>query len=119
MQELQKTEEPEIPATDDTTTAAGNFVSRALETLLEFPGLSLLKPIVGGFLPALAGNLMLALAAVAAPLLLGLLLLRTLFGGKRASSVVCHVHALKYLNGSADVIHILAQHVAPNSIVPG
>lgn len=86
--ELQKTEEPEMPATDDTTTAAGNFVSRALGTLLEFPGLSLLKPVVGGFLPALAGNLLLALAAVAAPLLLGLLLLRTLFGGKRARTVV-------------------------------
>lgn len=76
-------------------------MSRTLETLLDFPGFSLLKPLISGFLPALAGSVFLALAAVAVPLLLGLLLLRTLFGGKRASSVVCQVHAFQRLMLSA------------------
>ena len=86
---MQKTEEPEVPEADEATATTGNFVSRALETVLNLPGISLLKPSLSGILATLAGNTLLALATVAAPALLGLLLLRSLFGGKRASSVVC------------------------------
>ena len=97
LQEVQKTEEPEVPEADDAAPTTGNFVSRLLETVLDLPGFSLLKPSLSGILATLAGNTLLALAAAAAPLLLGLLLLRTLFGGKRASSVVsplCHPASL-------------------------
>lgn len=88
MQEVQKTEEPEVPEGDSITESTGNFVSKALEKVLDLPGFSLLRPSLSSFLPVLAGNTLLALAAVLAPLLLGLLLLKTLFGGKRASSMV-------------------------------
>ena len=88
MQEVQKTEEPEVPEGDSIAESTGNFVSKAIEKVLDLPGFSLLKPSLSSFLPVLAGNTLLALAAVAAPVLLSLLLLRTLFGGKRASSMV-------------------------------
>ena len=89
MQELQEDEVPDVTADlGDESSAAGNFVSRALEQALDLPGLSALKPSLGGFVSTLAENTLLAVAALAVPVLLFLVLLSTLFGGKRASSVV-------------------------------
>ena len=89
LQELQEDEVPDVTADlGDESEADGNFVSRALEQALGLPGLSALKPSLGGLVKTLAANTLLAFAALAIPAVLFLVLLSTLFGGKRASSVV-------------------------------
>ena len=90
MQELQKDEVPELDedSESETSESTGNFVSRAIEKALDLPGVSFLKPSLSGLLRVLAANTLIALAAVAIPAALFLVLLSSLFGGKRASSVV-------------------------------
>lgn len=90
MQELQKDEVPEMDedSESETSEGTGNFVSRTIEKALDLPGVSFLKPSLSGLLRVLAANTLIALAAVAIPAALFLVLLSSLFGGKRASSVV-------------------------------
>ena len=92
MNALQKIQEEEGPEpTDDEdvdSTTSGNAISRAFEKVLDLPGVSLLKPSLGSLIPLLAGSIPIALAAVAIPAALLLVLLSSLFGGKKASSVV-------------------------------
>lgn len=88
--ELQKDEVPEVDEEfeDASESTSGNFVTRAIEKILDLPGVSFLKPSFSGLLKTLAANMLLSLAAVAIPAVLFLVLLSSLFGGKRASSVV-------------------------------
>lgn len=91
VQELQKDEVPEVDEDLDdseSSESSGNFVSRAIEKALSLPGMSLLKPFLIGWLTTLAANTLLAVATVAIPAVLFLVLLYSLFGGKKASSVV-------------------------------
>ena len=90
VQELQKDEVPEVDEDLDSESSesTGNFVSRALEKALSLPGMSLLKPFLIGWLTTLAANFLLAVATVAIPAVLFLVLLYSLFSGKKASSVV-------------------------------
>ena len=91
VQELQKDEVPEVDEDLDdseSSESSGNFVSRAIEKALSLPGMSLLKPLLIGWLTTLAANTLLAVATVAIPAVLFLVLLYSLFGGKKASSVV-------------------------------
>lgn len=90
LQELQKDEVPEVDEEfeDASESTSGNFVTRAIEKILDLPGVSFLKPSFSGLLKTLAANMLLSLAAVAIPAVLFLVLLSSLFGGKRASSVV-------------------------------
>ena len=89
VQQNQEDETPEVTGDLDAESASeGNFVSKALQQALELPGLSALKPSLGGLVETLAANPLLAWAAVAIPAALFLVLLSTLFGGKKASSVV-------------------------------
>ena len=96
VQELQKDEVPEVDEDLDSETSesTGNFVSRAVEKALSLPGLSLLKPFLIGWLTTLAANTLIAVATVAIPAVLFLVLLYSLFGGKKASSVVCSFNGL-------------------------
>lgn len=90
-QELQKSEVPEVEDeldSDSDSESTGNFASRAVEKVLNLPGISFLKPSLSGLLKTLAANTVIALAAVAIPAVLFLVLLSSLFGGKKASSVV-------------------------------
>ena len=91
---LQKLAEEEVPETEDSedsqSETTGNVISRVVEKVLNIPGISLLKPSLASLIPVLAGSLLTALAVVGIPLALLLaLLFSTLFGGKKASSVVC------------------------------
>ncbi len=90
VQELQKDEVPEVDEDLDSESSetTGNFVSRAVEKALSLPGLSLLKPFLIGWLTSLAANFLIAVATVAIPAVLLLVLLYSLFSGKKASSVV-------------------------------
>ncbi len=90
VQELQKDEVPEVDEDLDSESSesTGNFVSRAVEKALSLPGLSLLKPFLIGWLTTLAANTLIAVATVAVPAVLFLVLLYSLFSGKKASSVV-------------------------------
>ena len=90
---LQKIAEEEGPETDDIegseTETTGNAISRLVERVLNVPGISLLKPSLSGLIPVLAGSMLTALAVVGIPAaLLAALLFSSLFGGKKASSVV-------------------------------
>ena len=93
VQELQKDEVPEVDEDLDSESSesTGNFVSRALEKALSLPGMSLLKPFLVGWLTTLAANTLLAVATVAIPAVLFLVLLYSLFSGKKASSVVIFI----------------------------
>lgn len=91
---LQKLADEEVPETEDDkgfqSETTGNVISRLVEKVLNVPGISLLKPSLASLIPVLAGSLLTALAVVGIPLALLLaLLFSTLFGGKKASSVVC------------------------------
>ena len=103
---LQKLAEEEVPETEDSeesqSESTGNVISRLVEKVLNIPGISLLKPSLGSLIPVLAGSLLTALAVVGIPLaLLSALLFSTLFGGKKASSVVCPCHIVElYLHKS-------------------
>ena len=90
---LQKIAEEEGPETEDAEDAAtettGNTISRLVEKVLNVPGISFLKPSLSGLIPVLASSLLTALAVVGIPAaLLAALLFSSLFGGKKASSVV-------------------------------
>ena len=91
---LQKIAEEEVPETNDTedseSATTGNFISRLVEKVFNVPGISVLKPSLGKLLmPYLAGSILTALALVGIPAALLLAyLLSSLFGGKKASSVV-------------------------------
>lgn len=89
LQKIQEEEGPEPTEDEDIESGtSGNAISRAFEKVLELPGVSLLKPSLSSLIPVLAGSIPIALAAVAIPAALFLVLLSSLFGGKKASSVV-------------------------------